>query len=523
VCALIDPRAYLNFQTPIPSKIHRSRHFCSFKFRHLSMKLKTRLRDFISDHAPRASAMFRRRSSATQTASCVDRIPHELLLYIFQTIVNDDPRRVSTLTHVCSRWRQAALSSGSLWSRIVLVYPVHSRCFPGISARLIRSGSYPLDILCDFRDPAWDWDEESHSFRWQDMETIMRLLLVHVGHWRRFELLTDTWAPIFTFLWYTRGVKNARSLETLSLSRCNLYFAARGQTFQPASLRQPIPLFGGIPLTLKSVSLVGVHVDWQHSSLRNLTELTLKFHASDVMPTLPQFGAVFQACPGLLRLIIFGWGPTFDPSRPALNGQLRLPALQYFSFGFLDIPYSLQLLPLFDFPSLVDLVLEDVSRAVSPTELQDATEFIAWFFSTGSHKSLRQPNRFPTHQLRSLQIHNISCDPQAIASFLREAESLKRLGFFNTSNDFLSFLIPQMGTIALCPQLQELYCQDMDPDIVFHVVSSRLESMGNLPPLKKATLDFFREPRPSNDSLIYGKLKRFGIDMLGKSGSESSD
>ncbi|KAF9482966.1 hypothetical protein BDN70DRAFT_828342 [Pholiota conissans] len=481
------------------------------------MKLTTRLRDFISDHAP----MFRRRSSTIQITPFVDRIPQELLLYIFQTIVNANPRKANILIQVCSKWRNIALSSGSLWSRVILTYPIYPRQFTGVSARLARSGSYPLDILCDFRDPSWDWEEENHAFRWQEMEPVMRLLLVHVARWWRFELLTDTWSPIFTFLWYTRRVQDMPMLENLSLSRCNLYFAARGHIFQPIALRQPIPLFGGIFLSkLKSVSLVGVHIDWQPPSLRNLTELTLKFQASNVMPTLPQFDAIFQACQGLLRLTIFGWGPIFNPSTPIANGQLRLPLLQYFSFGFLDIPYSLQLLSLFDFPSLNELILEDISKAVSPGELQDATDFMLWFLSTTSPRNFRRSIYLPIHQLQSLEIHSICSDERVMASFFQESASLKRLGLFDVPTNFLALFLLQKDTVALCPQLQELYCQDMDPAIVLEVVSSRI-SVGGL--LKKATADFLREPRPSTGSIVDQKLRKLGINILGKLGSESSD
>ncbi len=111
-------------------------------------------------------------------------------------------------------------------------------------------------------------------------EPIMRLFLVHVMRWRQFDLLADTWSPIFTFLWYTRHVKAAPALETLALSRCNLYLAAQGNRFHPVPLRQPLPFFGGVFLpSLRSVSLIGVHIDWEQPSLRNLSELQLKFHA----------------------------------------------------------------------------------------------------------------------------------------------------------------------------------------------------------------------------------------------------
>ena len=114
------------------------------------------------------------------------------------------------------------------------------------------------------------------------MEAVIRLLLPHVTRWQRFELLTDTWAPIFTFLWYTRRVESAPMLRSIALSRGNTYFAAEGQGFEPATLKQPVPLFGDIALdNLREVSFAGVHVDWSKSALRNLVAFELKYHARD--------------------------------------------------------------------------------------------------------------------------------------------------------------------------------------------------------------------------------------------------
>lgn len=455
----------------------------------------------------------------------MDNIPDELLLNIFYITVSDHsnhPTEILALTHVCSRWRATALSSGKLWTRIVLTHPIYPGYLSYVNACLERSRSYPLDIFFDFRDPAWDWDEDTHSFKWQEMESIMRLFLAHVTRWRRIELLADTWSPIFTFLWHTREVKSAPVLSSISLSRCNLYYAARGNVFQPESLRQPLPFFGGISLpSLTSVSLIGTHISWNQPYLCNLTELELKYHAHDVMPTLSQFEAICLASPRLLRLAIFGWGPLLDNSRTVRNGQLHLNHLQRFSFGFLDIPYSLQFLSLFDFPSLSELVLEDVSRVVSPSDEQDATSLIEWFCST---PSLHQPrNNLPLHQLRKFEIHSVQCSAAAFGKFLSRLAALTSIGLFDVANDLLCLLISRNDLESLCPQVEDLYCQDTDPDSVFNVVSSRAFATGLLSPLRKVTLEFVRQSSPSPDSFVYRQLVSMGVEIQGRYGSDSSD
>ena len=173
----------------------------------------------------------------------------------------------------------------------------------------------------------------------------MQIFLPHARRWRRFELLTNTWAPIFPF--GKRDTESAPLLEAISLSRCNLYFAARDQVSQPISLRGPIQFFGGVALEpLKSISLIGVHINWDQPSLKNLTNLKLKFHASDVMPNRQQFTAILEAYPGLIHLTVFGWGPTLDVPSPVERGRLRLSNLEKFSFVF-----WMRLTPLDSFPS----------------------------------------------------------------------------------------------------------------------------------------------------------------------------
>ncbi|KAF8883817.1 hypothetical protein BD779DRAFT_810564 [Infundibulicybe gibba] len=330
----------------------------------------------------------------------IQRLPNEILGKIFLDATTLSERHAgirlaTTLTHVCSRWRQLALWTSSLWGNITITFPTSREQMARTVAFLLRSRSHPLDLLLDFRDPEWDWEEDTHPFSWKDMEAVLRLLFTHVKRWRHFELLTDTWAPIFTFLWYSRRITTVPMLQTISLSRCNAYFASKGQRFQPASLKQPIPLFGGVALDgLREVTLSGVHLDWAQSPLQNLTSLELKYHASDVMPTLAQFTDILAACPDLQRLSIIGWGPRLPEGahgtpisdmlgsgKPHVGKILHMPHLTDFSFGFIDIDYAMELLSLFTFPALRTLSLEDLAASLTPLGMQDATPLLEWLTS----------------------------------------------------------------------------------------------------------------------------------------------
>ncbi|KAJ6537248.1 hypothetical protein DFH09DRAFT_1178320 [Mycena vulgaris] len=340
----------------------------------------------------------------------IDRLPNELLSAIFILAIEQDCHDESdpfttsptTISHVCRRWRHVALATGTLWTNVVLTFPTCDAQLTRALTWLDRSKTYSLDILLDFRDPAWDWEEDTHGFRWADMEAVLTLLMPSAARWRTVELLTDTWAPIFAFLARTRvvGFTLAR-LEKLHLARCNAYFAAKGVVFQPVELSQHLPLFGGIEADapcLREVTLTGVHIDWSSPPLANLTKLELKYQAADVMPNVTQLTHILASCPNLEDLAIVGNGPQFTTSAAGIlgggatlsaahggsaehdltQGTIKLVRVTRFSFGFVDVNCAVQLLSLLDLPALRELDLEDVSASLRHEAPDDAGILLDW-------------------------------------------------------------------------------------------------------------------------------------------------
>ena len=500
-------------------------------------------------HATRLCGSFTHKPPILHKSPSMQRLPNELLVYIFlfATHCYDLSEAILSpivVSQVCSRWRQVALSTGNLWTNLILTFPTSPGKLSRTLTWLSRSKTYPLDILLDFRDSSWDWQENSHTFRWKDMEAVVRLLLPHVIRWQRFELLTDTWAPIFTFLWYTRRVESAPMLRSIALSRCNAYFAAKGQGFEPAALKQPVPLFGGIALdNLREVSFAGVHVDWSKSALRNLVALEFKYHARDVMPSLNEFIDILSACPDLKRLTILGWGPRLDlPLNNATPGteneegpfdltrlqrSIQLPHLTRFSFGFLDIEYAIELLSLFCLPALEELAFEDVSTTLNLTEPQDATPILEWL---ASNRSSRCPSpshtsaccaiiSYPLNRVNTLELHGVRSSETTFSHFLREFASLRRLSLFDTESDVLQALKPRHfpmifvhGSDRLdtpCPALTELNCRNVDSVILVGVVTARAE-VDSVSQLEQVCLDV-----PDSDDRYISDVDRMTLIKAG--------
>ncbi|RDB27395.1 hypothetical protein Hypma_004349 [Hypsizygus marmoreus] len=438
-------------------------------------------------------------------------LPSELLSEIFLIATHDTEDRYHalltpiSLSHVSSRWRHVALSTGGLWTNIILTFPVSRAQISCAVSWLRRSQSHPLDIFLDFRDPSWDWElaESSHAFRWQDMEAILRLLMTHVHRWNRFELLTDTWAPIYTFLCYTRRVESAPWLESISLSRCNACFASKGATFAPVEMREPIPLFGGLAFQkLREVSLSGVHIDWALSSLSNLTTLEFRYLASDVTPSLEEFVGILTECPNLQKLSIIGRGPNLTAIRSQgspssdehdtndihakIQPTIHLPHLKHFVFGFADTDYAAKLLSLFSAPLMEELTLEGFSVGLDLHEphAPDATPILEWFsvnrqsnvphtdFTVSSSTSLISLDR-----IRSLRLIGIKSDKMTFARLFDELQGLTHLGLFSTETSALLALMPPTSNghrlQPPCPLLKKLESRDVDPDAFADLVLAR--------------------------------------------------
>ncbi|KAG5641406.1 hypothetical protein DXG03_005273 [Asterophora parasitica] len=458
-------------------------------------------------------------------------LPNELLSEIFLLAAHNDDQYETILTpitvsHVSARWRNVAISTGGLWSTIIITFPTSRGQLSRAVTWIKRSKTCPLDFFLDFRDPLWDWEfaESSHRFRWQDMEAILRLLIVHVRRWRRFELLADTWAPIFTFLHYSRRVDSAPMLETLSLSRCNAFFASTNATFAPKEMKAPLPLFGGLAMEqLRRVSFTGVHVDWAASSLCNLTMLEFRYLACDVTPTMEDFADILVACPDLRHLTIIGRGPRthilpssrnpspVDESATDLSIKpppfIELLHLTHFTFGFLDASYALEVLSMFSFPALENLTLEGL---VDLDSLQSTDATLVLERLTRRDPPSTHPTTIPfsLSRIRSLELHGIIATKTAFLRLFNDLRSVQYLGLFNIQNDSLRALEPptsERPSILPCAALEDLECRGVDAGVLSSVVKARSTTL----PIEHVSLE-----SDSIDSCDRQKLLDAGIKIV---------
>ncbi|KAL4064778.1 hypothetical protein V8B97DRAFT_1293098 [Scleroderma yunnanense] len=401
-------------------------------------------------------------------------LPVEVLseIFVFASLSHDDPNdtivQPITISHVCRRWRQISIHTSLLWRNIYLFFPLTTHQLTRTTAWLSRSHHQPLHICMDFRDPSWDWNEYTHRFNWQAMETVMRFLLPKVHLWQSVELYTDTWAPMFTFLSYTTHARSAPCLRDIQLARCNAYFAGKGETFQPASMVSPVAWFNsGTGFSgLRNVSLSGVHVNWEKSGLQGLRVLELKYHAQDVMPSVEDFFAIMQACPQLERLTILGWGPRINHILGISPPTVQLPSLEDLSLGYVDVDYAIDLLSMISVPNLRSFSLEDVAVTLDPSDAQDASRLFDYFSSLINGDSVLH---LPLPSIRTLSLRGVTVGNGTICPFLSLLRSVETLYLSGMDASSVRSLLEGM---SLCSCLDTLVLDGIEPAILSVVLAS---------------------------------------------------
>lgn len=228
---------------------------------------------------------------------------------------------LTLVSHVCRRWRTIALETSQLWTTIFVCESfalpgakITDDRFPGddslygtthlqrIKAFLERSKARPLTIYLDMRSPSWNFhhNELEHPFTRKHVSLLMDILLPHVDRWEDVEILSDTWPPIAVIM----ECCSRTGLRELGFSALALRRLALSRSF---SSSLSFSSFQCAPL-LRDIMLAGVHIDWHRHFKHNLTGLSLKYHAQEVLPTACELVNLVNSSPSLERLSLLRWG-----------------------------------------------------------------------------------------------------------------------------------------------------------------------------------------------------------------------
>ncbi|CCM06652.1 uncharacterized protein FIBRA_08935 [Fibroporia radiculosa] len=212
--------------------------------------------------------------SRLNTLTPIARLPPELLAAIFAHYIAQFPKTASThyykwlqVTHVCSRWRHAALAFPTLWAHIVL--PADPEC---VDEMLLRSGAAPLSVSASYSRMRWSQSTEDPE-----------CLALTMHHLSRIQHLWLSAPPhILELLWDESD--DPASLESLMLISDTFPF---DPVHGPASQRLTIPILFPVSRAprLRSLAVHNYPICWDTlSSLSSLRHLKIRNNKRDHGP-----------------------------------------------------------------------------------------------------------------------------------------------------------------------------------------------------------------------------------------------
>lgn len=240
------------------------------------------------------SLRFRNRTSKDVL---IGRLPPELLTRIFIIITTADEidfeatecmprckRSAAVLSGVCYDWRQLAIRTCQLWSHVDIWLRESQSYLSLAKLWLERAGGALLDIHV-----------HSESVLCTNDESVCQALLGdRVAQFRSLHVMSYSSDFLASMVNFWLNDRNSRPLDTLVLSR---WFCSRASEKLPL---QPNPLL----LTVRTLKLCGVFINWDYVIIRNLVELELHKLFPRNSLTEDQLSQLISACPELRSLSI---------------------------------------------------------------------------------------------------------------------------------------------------------------------------------------------------------------------------
>ncbi|KZV62201.1 hypothetical protein PENSPDRAFT_758880 [Peniophora sp. CONT] len=392
-------------------------------------------------------------------------------------------------SHVCRRWRDVALGTPSLWTFVDFG---EGPPFERSIAYLQRSREAPLDVIIDCTTDSDDDDESdlehggdgneteevsedegeeiavldplpehvphpppsppdtmsslasrgrTHSsdggsthapsndghVKPADLPTVRDLILPHASRWRAFDFRASSYAVVHGILHALSAVPELPILEELQLHHYEEN-EDDDESFPYKDMKGPILPFNGKAPRIKSVSLWGVHLDWENCTfLRSSTleHLELAYHALDVRPPYSVFQSILTNA-SLTGLNLASSSPSDSPSTWPTS-KINVPTLIALTLAQLPQPHVSALLTRLTLPNLKYLSLD---------------------FDPDDHSSTLDILSHPTHGLarglESLKLNGLHASSAARKSFYAALGGLRelRMQAHHLPEHFIDALIP---------------------------------------------------------------------------------
>ncbi|KAF5385092.1 hypothetical protein D9615_001274 [Tricholomella constricta] len=343
----------------------------------------------------------------------MNELPNEIITNIFRYVVWSvpDPKAGTLwrlwLTWTCRRWRTIALDDHTVWNAVWFRdhWP-----FDRSWAWFERARSAPLDIRIS--------RESGINITAQQMGVLMDRLLTKLPNIRMLLIMVEEWDPALVALAKLRDAGQAGvafNMERFELHRTGSPYVQIGSGYEPSDYREPMALFGGAPSPpLRTLSLNGIHVDWNASIISNLHTLDLRRMPIELSLESTRFREILSSSPNMKKLCLDGAGPQLD-----LNDRLSpidLKHLKTLVIADFTIQYAHYVLSHISAPHVKDLTLINMTGDDYAPLFQLLT------------------GRFPMVELLAVYTIELAETASSAATIVRWLETMPKLRYLRIAN-----------------------------------------------------------------------------------------
>ncbi|KAM5533146.1 hypothetical protein V8D89_013194 [Ganoderma adspersum] len=403
---------------------------------------------------------------AVRMNSPVQRLPNDLLASIFSIAVleeeDEDSITLSNLMLVCRWWREVAINSPMLWTRIVM--GTHHSVDRAI-LKLDRSRTAPIHVCLDFSPRM-----EHGTVSTESIVTAMELVRPAIWRWKTFHLVVPSRPQAHVAL--SRCKEQAPQLEVLSV---RVSHSMQEDHYSKA----PLPLFERTTPRLRASSFTSFNFGWDLALLSNLRVLKLGGYWNGFSPSVDTLLKTLRSCPQLEELVLRNMSDV-DPdncttsisepsehddyvlARASDTRPISLPRLRKASFYYSGNLRTRTVLTLLSFPALerIELCyLDNVSPMLEALRRQSLTVL----------------------PLRHLRIESCFFNELRFARLLPRLPALTSLELVDvedvTSNLMRNLATPPVSQTWVCPKLATLSvegCSSLEWETLRSIVESRL-------------------------------------------------
>ncbi|KAH7919525.1 hypothetical protein BV22DRAFT_1040801 [Leucogyrophana mollusca] len=293
-------------------------------------------------------------------------LPADALLHIFHIGVHDPTDDTFNgadfavlVSHICRAWRDLAVNTPTLWTSLAIGMqpgglPHTSPTLRRAAAFVLRAQNLPLSVTLDLRSVSG-----LSPALMQALETPALSLAASIA--------MDFILPLVTYRLLAHPMPLLEHWEVEQADAHRSFITATS----PAQV-QPIADPGSstrLP-RLRTMTLTGVHANWGHWSISNLTSLTIEYLGSGDRPTFGSLRAILlRNAHSLRELQIQGAIPlrsdSWSPRIPsAQEDLLPLSHLRSLILGYTHPLDALSFLHALHLPRLKSLTLRDIARVM---------------------------------------------------------------------------------------------------------------------------------------------------------------